>query len=480
MAGGVDVNIGADTREFASSVKSGLQTPVEDAQGALEDYTRAAQAAGDGGEASFKQQQRQTEALKQDITELNRTIRDSSGPSYRKATAEGDRFVKRSSEGFDEVRESARSNAVEVAASFTGGFDQMAGGLQGFLAEFLAGFGPAGIVAGVGAAALLGTVTAAITSGEEAAEAQKEAVKSLAAEYIAAGGTGKRSFDDVKASISAMATSDGKDVVITLQRAFEAAKTAGADYQDVVTAIASSNPQQIAQARRAVEQLRQAHDDAATAATNDGSKNYSAAIRGAKAANDLEDALVQAEKQAREAAKAQQLAARAGLSDFQRKQDLLSQLAGKYDDAATGAEHFNKKTGEFEVAGFLADMRKVRKSLETYREDLAKADLSPEAEKFLESQGADSAAAMLRGYLKATPKQKAQLNEVWSTAGDQSASTYEDAIGKSLKGITVKAPKVSPPIVPAPDTSRLDAYLRQPVVKRVILEGVTRNGSRVF
>jgi hypothetical protein len=91
-----------------------------------------------------------------DIDKLNQTIREGSRGAYRDAGESARGFQRETSEGFDEIKESARSNAIEVGASFTGGFDQAAGGLQGFVAEFLAGFGPGGVIAGVGAAALIG------------------------------------------------------------------------------------------------------------------------------------------------------------------------------------------------------------------------------------------------------------------------------------------------------------------------------------
>jgi hypothetical protein len=481
MANGVDVNIGADTRDFERSVKSGMQAPVEDAQKALDQYVDAASAGGEDLTHTFTAQQRSTTELKQDIDELNRTIREGSAPAYRKAGDSVDEFKHRSTEGFDEIKESARSNAIEVGASFTGGMDQAVGGLQGFLAEFLAGFGPGGVIAGVGIAALLGVISQGMADGQQAAEAQKAAVADLSNEYLDAGRTGRRTFENITGAIKSMATSDGSDVIITLQQAFEKAQRAGGDYQAIVQAIASGSPTEIARARAAVDSLGSAHLRVLEA-TGRSARGAAQANRTQYNANqDLSAALAKAEQQATDAGRAEKLAARAGLSDLSLKNDLLNQLQSGYDDTAGSAdEYLNKEKTVLKVGPYIEAMEKRRHALIKYKNELAEADLDPAAKKFLESQGADAAAAMMAGYSKASPKQKAQLNEIWSTAGDTSADSYGAALGKKIQTIKPHAPKIPQSIVPPPDTSALDAFIRAPAIKRIVLEGVTRNGTRVF
>lgn len=479
MADGITFGIGADTRAFAQGVQKGLIEPLEDTDSTLKELAKTGDGTTKDLEDQFRDQQRATVDYGRDYKEMSEQIQRSSRATTRAVAADSREMTVETREGFNEIRESARSNAVALGASFTGGFDQAAGGLQGFLAEFLAGFGPGGIVAGVGLAALLGVITSKMQEGTESAEAQKQAVADLAKEYIDAGGKGRRSFESVATTIEDMATSKPGEVIITLQDAWDKAKLAGADYADIVAAIASGSPAQIAKQQDAVERLRRVHDETATAARNDGTATYGNAIRGAKAANELAEALGTAKKQADLAAVAQQRAAETGLSDLQLKADLVEQLEGAYDDAATGADHFNKKTGEFEVTAFLKDMKKVRHELKEYKKDLAESDLSPESKKFIESQGAEQAAAMLRGYKKATPQQQAELEEIWSTSGVKSSDSYEDALGKNLKNIKAKAPKIDTPVVPAPNSAALDRYLAQPAVKRVLVDLYTRNGVRV-
>lgn len=478
MAGGVDVNIGADTREFDRAVKSGMVAPVEDAQGALEDYARAGTEAGGTLDRTFTAQQRATADLKRDIDQLNSTIREGSSTTSRRQTADLDTFRHKSTEAYDEAKDSARQNAIETAASFNGSFDSIAGGLQGLLSEFAVGFGPAGIIAGLVLASGVGLLTSQLDDGTEAADAQKQAVGELANQWIEYGKSGVASADDIKTRLEAMATSDPKDVIITLQKAWDLASVAGADYQSTVEAIASSNPAQIAKAQHAVEQLRKSHDAAASAAQNDGTKTYSAAIHGAVAAGKLADTLNAVEGQAKQAARAQQLAARAGLSDIQLKQDLLGQLETAYDGAAGAAGDFIKK-GKFDATGYVHQVNRMRDALVKYHDELAESDLSPAAKKFLEGQGAEQAASMLRGYESASPTVKARLNEIWSTSGKENATNYSDALGKDIGAIKVKPVIIPPSIVPAPDTAALDAFINTPYVKRVVVDVYGRNGQRI-
>jgi hypothetical protein len=81
VADGISTNIAADTRDFDRAVRSGMVEPVADAQSALDDYTRGADRSGDVLTGTFRDQQRSTEDLKQDIDRLNRTISEGSQPA---------------------------------------------------------------------------------------------------------------------------------------------------------------------------------------------------------------------------------------------------------------------------------------------------------------------------------------------------------------------------------------------------------------
>jgi hypothetical protein len=89
------------------------------------------------------------------------------------------RGARRAEEGLDELKDSGRQNAIEVAASFDGSAQSIADGFQGLAAEMFAGFGPAGVAAGVAAAAGMGLISKSLEDAEEAAETAKENIEDL-------------------------------------------------------------------------------------------------------------------------------------------------------------------------------------------------------------------------------------------------------------------------------------------------------------
>ncbi len=87
-------------------------------------------------------------------------------------------------EGFEELKDEGQGTAREVAASFDGSMESIAGGFQEVAANAFAGFGPAGVVAGLAAAAGIGLVTAELTKQQEEAEETKQALLDMYKEAI--------------------------------------------------------------------------------------------------------------------------------------------------------------------------------------------------------------------------------------------------------------------------------------------------------
>jgi hypothetical protein len=103
---------------------------------------------------------------------------------------------KKAGDGADDFKEEAGSTAREVAASFDGSADSIAGGFQELAANAFAGFGPAGAIAGLAAAAGIGVLFAQIQADSEAAEERVSAMyddmlesgnRYLSAEFIQKG-----------------------------------------------------------------------------------------------------------------------------------------------------------------------------------------------------------------------------------------------------------------------------------------------------
>lgn len=462
MASGINVNIASDTRNFAAGVKSGIIDPIKNAQDTLDKLGAAGQTAGDKLEGAFRDEQTATDHLKSKIDDLNDNIKTKTAGSASSMSKHFKESASKTEEGFSEMKDSARQNAMETAASFNGGFDSISGGLQGMLAEFMAGFGPAGMIAGLVLAGGVGLLTSAIDGMGQETDTDKGKVADLAKEFQAAGNKGKRSFDDVTTAIQDMMdTSSNSDAIISLQKAWDLSKSAGADYSKIVDSIAEADPRQIGKAQAAVDKLKKAHTDAGIAANTQGRMSGQAEDRAATAAGDLGKALAKAKKQAQEAQDAADLAARAGLSSFQRKKDLIDQLSGKYHDAAGAAQDYeDTESGLFNVNKYIAAMKKRQQALHDYQDTLLKAKLTPEAQSFIESLGEDDAAAMMEGYKKASPKQKKQLDEIWTSAGTSNAHSYKQAIGADLHDWKVKVPPLMAPNSEAYQRAVRDAHAK--------------------
>lgn len=82
----------------------------------------------------------------------------------------------KASEGFDEFKDEAKSSGREAAASFGGGFDDVADTIQEIAANAFGGFGPLGLAAGIAAGAGIGIITKMFSDSKEKAEEAKAAI----------------------------------------------------------------------------------------------------------------------------------------------------------------------------------------------------------------------------------------------------------------------------------------------------------------
>jgi predicted transcriptional regulator len=187
VAKGINIAIGADTRAFADAVKKGLIDPTEEAAEALQDLGK------DGGrdlgrlEDGLRDAQNATEKTTDEVEDLKKQLKDvgdeakrSVGDKTRKATDDA-------GEGMKDLKEEGAGTAREVAASFDGSAESIAGGFQEVAANAFAGFGPAGALAGLAAAAGIGLVTAELTKQQEEAEETKQALIDMYKEAIEEG-----------------------------------------------------------------------------------------------------------------------------------------------------------------------------------------------------------------------------------------------------------------------------------------------------
>lgn len=178
MAKGINIAIGADTRAYADAVKRGMIDPTEKAAEALEELGREGPRDLDRIEDSMRDAQRSTQDVQEELRDLASEIRDTG----RKAKTDFGDKVKGAtdvaSEGMEELKDEGTGTAKELAASFDGSMESIAGGIQEVAANAFAGFGPAGAAAGIAAALGLGVVLEQFTKQQEAADELKERITS--------------------------------------------------------------------------------------------------------------------------------------------------------------------------------------------------------------------------------------------------------------------------------------------------------------
>lgn len=521
MAKGVSLGIFSDTRDFERGIRSGVIDPLGDAQAAVDDLADArppaigdelardvsqgvSSAQGDlgkldgdlkgiaapaqvGDELATDVQHGVTaarsdlERLEDKMREYRKTAHTSTAAAGKDISASVKEGAHDASEGVGEMKETVKGGAKEIAGSFDGTISGVAGGVQGVLSEIGAGFGPIGLVVSTGLGLALGGVMSQLEHTQELSDAAKERVAALASEFLEAGTNGRRGIGDAAQAIKDLATqTDGSQ--LNLSDLWKEAKAAGLDYSELVTAIASGNAADMDKVRAKVRALGDQHYRAGEQARISGVRQDDAASKGFDATLKLEGQLKDTATEAKRAAEAQRLAARAGLTDFSLKGTLIEQLAGGFSDAAGEVDSYiDKETGLFDTGKYIRAMHVRAQALEDYQQTLAESKLTPEARSFIESQGAEQAAALMAGYKRATPAQRLELQGIWTTSGRKAAQSYGEALGSDLRDRTVKGPKIARPFVPAPDLTAVQRALntldnREVTIK---LRGVAE-GRRIF
>lgn len=191
MAGGFKWKIDWDTNPLRRGGQE-ASNAIEDAADVFEDFARDAdRATSDVGDGIADGIDDGTDTAAKALDRLERKMRDAAddGAKGFKDTGRdiGDNVrdgTDRAEEGLGEFRDEAGGTAREVAASFDGSADSIAGGFQELAANAFAGFGPAGAVAGLAAAAGIGIVWSKF---QEDAEKAKARVNDMADAMIDAG-----------------------------------------------------------------------------------------------------------------------------------------------------------------------------------------------------------------------------------------------------------------------------------------------------
>jgi hypothetical protein len=164
------LDLAVDARQAVKGVDN-FADALDDVVDSLEDVAKAGDKAEDGLVDSFRDIARKAKIAGDDAG-------DNLGKGLRKGASEG--LKKGTSEGLKEAGDEAASSGREAAASFSGGFEDVADFVQETLANALGGFGPMGAAAGVALAAILGTVLSGAQAAQDRLNEAREAAGDLA------------------------------------------------------------------------------------------------------------------------------------------------------------------------------------------------------------------------------------------------------------------------------------------------------------
>jgi hypothetical protein len=231
MSKGIAIPITADEKDFTRGVRTGMIEPLEDVEDVLKDVGRAGGKTGDELEDSMKGAQKATEKNEKANQELVDALRKSS-KAGRSAGDDIKDGMKHAEEGTEEFKDEANSTAKEVAASFDGSAESIAGGFQELAANAFQGFGPAGAAAGIAAAVGLGLITTELQKQQEESDALKESFSSLYADAAEDGRTWLSSEQLLAEQHRLIWEDNGK----TLEGIKEDAITAGVSWQTMLKA----------------------------------------------------------------------------------------------------------------------------------------------------------------------------------------------------------------------------------------------------
>jgi hypothetical protein len=210
--------------------------------------------------ADTKQAEQEIRKLKSSIKALSDDAKaepiDIGGGDIGHSVNEG---LGEASEGVKNFGEEANQTSREVAASFDGSIESIAGGFQELAANALGGFGPAGQLAGLAVAAGIGLGIKALQGMADEANEAKQEVVDLAAEIRDAGGDVNaldwsarfQEFGDTIVDTKSWFELWQKDSTTALEKAASVAKKTGVSFEDLFKGMAGDVPA----AQRAIEDL---------------------------------------------------------------------------------------------------------------------------------------------------------------------------------------------------------------------------------
>lgn len=230
------LDILANTRQFVGEMKK-AGASAEDIEDALDELKR--------------------QGVK-DLEGIEKQLKEVSKQGKKTGKEVGDGLSRGAHEGFNDFKDESRSTATEVAASFDGSAESIAGGFQELAANAFAGFGPAGAAAGIAAAAGLGAVMTAIQAQDEALNQLREKFSSV---YQSAAEDGRAYLDEAQIQAGVLdLLFDSTDNFAKRKDAEKEAKLLGLDLITVARARAGSEEEINKIIATGTEKAREMHD----------------------------------------------------------------------------------------------------------------------------------------------------------------------------------------------------------------------------
>ena len=467
----IDIDVGAQTREFSQGIDKGVIKPMKDVSKALDDVSKDGDDAGEKLTEGMRDAQKATEKLQD-------TIKD--GSAQKKFATNTQESTSQAKTDLKELAGEAKQNAAETFSSFDGSAQSFVDGIQGTFGGIVSSLGPIGAAAGAAAAIGIGLFTAGLEKSKERAQKVREKVADLTDELIEAGGEGTISIDSITDSLKEMAsaTEEGEQSLADIA---EQATDTGIPFRTLAKAMAG-DPAALREAIRitedqiAADRLLASTQEELTESQGQSANKYNERLLASQAL------LVQLQDETQvltDARTAEQRYLSSGAAEYESKQALIDSINDAYDDAAESAGDFiDAETGLFNVDKYIKAMEKRSKSLKDYQDNLVKSGLSPAALSFLNEQGADTAAQMVQGYVDASPEQQKKLQAIWEKSAADASGVVDTKVSR-----VVNQSYDGPTITPKLDTRTFKNGLRELTTQqrtvKVNAELVTRDGRHI-
>ena len=403
---------------------------VDDFSDALEDVTDDMQdiaKSGDKAEKSLADNFR-------DIARKSKEAGKDAGDGIEKGLKKGTK------EGFSTAKDEAGSSGKEAAASFSGGFDDVADFLQETLANALTGFGPIGAAAGVALASVLGTALAAAQEAQEKLGEARERAAELAG--VLYENKGKLPIEDAVQNLLDLLPQERKagrafegmldafvDLGTNIDAVRTAAKLAKAPVDDFVKGLSGADLKATDDALRSVEDALDALQEKASRELNWDNGAAKAQLEALKSElTNVKDSAALADEVLGHVGSA----GLAGSAAYVEQVDAIGQA---WQDAMVDAsDYVNEADGvtTFDWSAYLTDAESTLAAANEYKRQIltVPSDIKAEAESIFSSQGAKAASSYLSSYQTASSGDRARFAAAARQNGEAAGKAQGEAMVK--------------------------------------------------